>query len=223
MGNLILSPSILSADFAALGDASESIAAAGADWIHVDVMDGCFVPVITFGPKVVSDLKKRCSLPMDVHLMIDKPERQIDLFCKAGADWLTIHFEGNIHHDRLLRQIRDNGCRCGISLVPSTPVEAIVEVLPLVDLVLVMSVNPGYGGQKFIDSSLNKITKLAETRKTLGLDFLVSVDGGVNIDNARAIAGAGTDVIVAGSSFFENRDPEGFVKALRKTVTAEEG
>lgn len=218
----ILAPSILSADFSALGNAVKLIGSAGADWIHIDVMDGRFVPVITFGHKLVADVKKITTLPLDVHLMITDPERQIEAFCRAGADLLTIHYEGNIHHNRLLRQIRDTGCRCGISIVPSTPVELLTELLPELDLVLVMSVNPGYGGQKFIASTLDKILRLSQLRQKDSHQFLISVDGGISELNASDILAKGADVLVTGSAFFNSADPARYIDMLRQSTSSSE-
>jgi len=215
MGRLIVSPSLLSADFSALGDAANLIKESCADWIHVDVMDGHFVPVITLGHKLVSDLKKKVTLPLDVHLMILHPERQIEYFCRAGADCLTLHYEGNIHHNRLMQQIRDTGCRCGISIVPSTPVNVLEEILPLVDLVLVMSVNPGFGGQKFMESSYKKIEALSELKKQYDYGFKISVDGGINRLNAVRVVESGADILVTGSAFFAEPNPGDFIRFLK--------
>lgn len=216
MEKLILSPSLLAADFARLGQAAEKIAQSGGDWIHLDIMDGRFVPPITFGHQLVSDLKKTTGLPLDVHLMIEHPEDQIESFCRAGADLLTVHYEGNIHHHRLLEQIRRFGARSGISIVPSTPVEVLSEILPNVDLVLVMSVDPGFGGQDFIPSTLEKLARLSEMKREGQYNFHISVDGGIRLDNAQDVIRAGADVLVTGSAFFGSDQPKEFVRSMKR-------
>jgi len=208
-----IAPSILSADFAALGEAIARVEAAGADQLHVDVMDGHFVPNLTLGPPVIESIRKRTRLPLDVHLMIEEPDRWVETYVKAGADYLTVHAEATPHLERILAQIREAGAKAGVALNPSTPPEVLEYVLEDLDLVLVMSVNPGFGGQSFIPTAYEKIRRL----RTLlgGRDVLVSVDGGVKADNAGPLARAGATVLVAGSSIFGAPDPGAAVTALR--------
>ncbi len=208
-----IAPSILSADFTALGDAIARVEVAGADQLHVDVMDGHFVPNLTIGPPVIESVRKRTRLPLDVHLMIEEPERWIETYVRAGADYLTIHAEASTHLQRALTLIRETGARSGVALNPSTPPEVLQYVLDDLDLVLVMSVNPGFGGQSFIPTAYDKIRRL---RTMLGTrDVLVSVDGGVKAANAGALAQAGATVLVAGSSVFGTADPGAAVTQLR--------
>jgi ribulose-phosphate 3-epimerase len=208
-----IAPSILSADFAALGEAIGRVEAGGADQLHVDVMDGHFVPNLTIGPPVIESIRKRTRLPLDVHLMIEEPERWTDTYVKAGADFVTVHAEACTHLQRALSQIREAGARAGVALNPSTPPEVLQYVLDDLDLVLVMSVNPGFGGQSFIPTAYEKIRR---TRALLaGRDVLVSVDGGVKAANAPLLAQAGATVLVAGSSIFGAPDPGAAVAALR--------
>lgn len=208
-----IAPSILSADFAALGEAIGRVEAGGADQLHVDVMDGHFVPNLTIGPPVIESIRKRTRLPLDVHLMIEEPERWTDTYVKAGADFVTVHAEACTHLQRALSQIREAGARAGAALNPSTPPEVLQYVLDDLDLVLVMSVNPGFGGQSFIPTAYEKIRR---TRALLaGRDVLVSVDGGVKAANAPLLALAGATVLVAGSSIFGAPDPGAAVAALR--------
>jgi len=208
-----IAPSILSADFAALGEAIGRVEAGGADQLHVDVMDGHFVPNLTIGPPVIESIRKRTRLPLDVHLMIEEPERWTDTYVKAGADFVTVHAEACSHLQRALSQIREAGARVGVALNPSTPPEVLQYVLDDLDLVLVMSVNPGFGGQSFIPTAYEKIRR---TRALLaGRDVLVSVDGGVKAANAPLLAQAGATVLVAGSSIFGAPDPGAAVAALR--------
>jgi len=197
-----LAPSILSADFARLGEQVQAAEAAGADWIHVDVMDGHFVPPITIGSLVVEALRPITSLPLDVHLMIEQPERQLADFAKAGADYLTVHVETCPHLHRTIQQIKELGVKAGVTLNPATPLSALTEILPEVDLVLVMSVNPGFGGQAYIPSSTAKIVRLRQMLDDIGSIAEIQVDGGVKAHNAAEIAGAGATVLVAGSAVF---------------------
>ena len=208
-----IAPSILSADFTALGEAITRVEAAGADQLHVDVMDGHFVPNLTIGPPVIESIRKRTKLPLDVHLMIEEPERWIETYVRAGADYLTIHAEACTHLQRALTLIRETGARSGVALNPSTPPEVLQYVLDDLDLVLVMSVNPGFGGQSFIPTAYDKIRRLRVMLRTR--DVLVSVDGGVKAANAGALAQAGATVLVAGSSVFGTADPGGAVTQLR--------
>jgi ribulose-phosphate 3-epimerase len=208
-----IAPSILSADFAALGEAIARVEGAGADQLHVDVMDGHFVPNLTIGPPVIESVKKRTRLPLDVHLMIEEPERQVDTYVRAGADLLTVHVEACTHLQRTLAQIREAGARAGAALNPSTLPEALEYVLDDLDLILVMSVNPGFGGQSFIPTTYAKLRRL---RTLLGARQVeLSVDGGVSRANAATIAKAGAEVLVAGSAIFGVADPAEAVRALR--------
>jgi ribulose-phosphate 3-epimerase len=208
-----IAPSILSADFAALGDAIALVEAAGADQLHVDVMDGHFVPNLTIGPPVIEAIKKRTRLPLDVHLMIEEPERWIETYAEAGAGLITVHEEACVHLQRILAQIREAGARAGVALNPSTPPAVLDYVVDDLDLVLVMSVNPGFGGQKFIPATYDKLRRL---RTLLGPRRVeLSVDGGVNEHNAAELAAAGVDVLVAGSAIFGAADPSGAVRGLR--------
>lgn len=197
-----IAPSILSADFTRLGEDIQKIDLAGCDEIHVDIMDGLFVPNISFGAMIVKQIRPLTQKPLDVHLMIVQPERYIEDFANAGADTITVHIEGNPHIHRTIHQIKELGKRAGITFNPATPVSALQEVLPEVDRVLVMSVNPGFGGQKFIASSLKKIAELKKIREEYGYHYDIEVDGGVNTENAALIAEAGADILVAGSAVF---------------------
>jgi ribulose-phosphate 3-epimerase len=188
----------------------------GGDLVHLDVMDGCFVPNITFGPKAVADLKPVTRTPFDVHLMICRPENFIDSFCAAGADYLTIHYEATTHVHRALAAIAEKGVKPGIAIVPSTPADTLSEVLPFVSLVLVMTVNPGFGGQTIIRQCLKKVERLVHMRRDAGLDFLIEVDGGINRETIAEALGAGSEVIVAGSALFSAADPAREVAFLRK-------
>ncbi len=211
-----IAPSILSADFAALGDDIARVEAGGPDLLHVDVMDGRFVPNLTIGPVVVEAIRKRTRLPLDVHLMIVEPERYVVDFVRAGADLVTVHAEACPHLQRVLAQIREAGARAGVALNPSTPPDALEYVLDDMDLVLVMSVNPGFGGQKFIPTAYAKLRRLREMAGTRAIEL--SVDGGVKQDNAKSLADHGATVLVAGSAIFGAPDPAAMVKALRSAA-----
>jgi len=213
---LEIAPSILAADFAALGAAVRTIEQGGAELIHVDVMDGHFVPNISIGLPVVESLRKATRLPLDVHLMIEAPERYVDAFADAGADSLIVHQEGNYHLQRLLASIRHRNLGVGVAINPSTPVGSLSEVLGEVDVVLVMSVNPGFGGQKFLPASLGKMRRLRELREREGYKFRIQVDGGVGMDTMGDIARAGGEIFVAGTSIFHTPDPADAVRKLRQ-------
>jgi ribulose-phosphate 3-epimerase len=197
-----IAPSILSADFSFLGNDITAITKAGADYIHIDVMDGHFVPNLTFGPVVIQSIKRFTKLPFDVHLMIEPVDPFIESYVKAGADIVTVHAEAVTHLERTLSLIKSKGVKCGVSLVPSTPAWALEYVLDMVDLILVMTVNPGFGGQKFIPSQLRKIKQIRAMIDKTGRDIDLEVDGGINVETAKACIAAGANVLVAGSAIF---------------------
>ena len=213
----LLAPSILSADFGNLESEVRKVEKAGAHLLHVDVMDGRFVPNITVGIPVVEALKRCTELPLDVHLMIVEPEKYIPDFIKAGADWVSFHFEAAVHHHRIAMQIKELGAKAGIAINPSTPVSFLEEILPYLDFVLVMSVNPGFGGQKFIESSVRKIEKLKELSLELNPELIIEVDGGIKVDNVERVLKAGARAIVAGSAIFKG-EPEKNVKEFLKKL-----
>src|SRR5246127_5354503 len=198
-----LAPSILSADFPRLGEQAQAAVDGGATVLHIDVMDGHFVPNLTVGPPVVASLRKALKVPLDCHLMLERPDEFIPAFAEAGADWISIHQEACVHLDRSLRLIASHGCKPGVVINPATPVHTLDEVLPLVHHVLIMSVNPGFGGQTFISSSLKKIEMLSQLRESRRLDFRIEVDGGVHQDTVADIVRAGAEILVAGSAIFE--------------------
>ncbi len=214
MKTTIIAPSLLAADFAETGKALERVEESGAAWVHLDVMDGVFVPNLTFGAKMVADLRKRSSLVFDAHLMTTSPESLVDGFIAAGADAITFHIEACVHAHRLVDRIHEAGKKAGISLVPSTPVSVILEVLRQVDMVLVMTVNPGFGGQRLIPRCVDKVAEIAEFRQREGLKFDIVVDGGINASTAPVVLAAGADVLVMGSAFFESDDPAALVKLV---------
>lgn len=219
--NVKIAPSILSADFAHLGDAVKQAEAGGADWIHVDVMDGRFVPNLTIGAPVVKALRKETTLPLDVHLMVERPDHLIESFVAAGADYLTVHVEATKHLHRTIERIRELGVKPGVSLNPATALSLLDEILPYVDLVLVMSVNPGFGGQRFIPTSTNKIATLRRTlneRNLWGVE--IEVDGGVSSKTAPEIVEAGATVLVAGAAVFNSEaTPANNIAVLRKSFS----
>ena len=210
-----IAPSILAADFANLGRDVQSLSTWSADWVHFDVMDGHFVPNLSFGPPILSSIRPLTKLPVDVHLMVEEPSRFVPWFLSAGADIITIHVEAEKHLHRALQQIHEAGCKAGIVLNPGTPALAAKEVLPYCDLVLVMSVNPGYGGQKFIPESIGKIAELRRMIDELGLATEIEVDGGINPDTAKLCIDAGATVLVAGSAVFQASDPAAMIRDLR--------
>jgi ribulose-phosphate 3-epimerase len=212
-----IAPSILSADFGRLADEVRAVTAAGADWIHVDVMDGHFVPAITIGPLVVRALRAATHIPLDVHLMIEHAEGQIDEFVKAGASGLTVHVEADHDVGAVLEKIRRAGVKVGLSLNPPTPLDAVRPFLAQIDVLLVMSVNPGWGGQPFVEGSMEKLAAARRLRTDAGARFLIEVDGGIKPHNAAEALAAGADVLVAGSAVFESTDYAATIHALRGT------
>ena len=215
----LIAPSILSADFSKLGDEIKVVEAAGADWIHADVMDGHFVPNITIGPLIVEAVSRVTGLPIDVHLMIENPDNYISAFAEAGASYISVQVETCIHLNRTVQRIKDCGARAGVVLNPATPLSGLEWVLEDVDYVLIMSVNPGFGGQAFIPSSLDKIKALRQQIQDRGLSVLIEVDGGVNDNTIAAIASAGADVFVAGSAIFGSKDYEKTIQSFRQKIT----
>ncbi len=210
-----IAPSILSADFLRLAEEIRSVESAGVDMLHIDVMDGHFVPNITIGPFVVEAIRKTTRLPLDVHLMIEEPDRFIKDFIKAGANYLTVHFEASVHLHRTIHWIKDSGVKAGVSLNPASPVWNLDNILPDIDLVLIMSVNPGFGGQEFIPQVLDKIKVLREIIRERGLSTLIEVDGGINSHNAKEVVDAGADILVMGSAFFNSEDYKDLTARLR--------
>jgi ribulose-phosphate 3-epimerase len=201
-----IAPSILSADFSRLGEEIRAVELAGADWIHIDVMDGHFVPNISIGPAVVASLRKITKLPFDVHLMINHPERYIEAFASAGSDLITVHAEAASHLHRTIGAIRERNIKAGVSINPATPLSHIEPILPDIDMLLIMTVNPGFSGQKFITSGLAKIKQARDLISRNSFPALIEVDGGVTLDNIGSIANAGADILVAGSSVFGSGD-----------------
>ena len=202
MKNPLLAPSLLSADFSDLSKAIKLIEDKNGKVVHIDVMDGRFVPEITYGQPVIRSIRKLTDLPFDVHLMVEHPEEQIKSFAQAGADWITFHWESTVHVHRLIQQIHELGKKAGVAIVPSTPVSAISEILEYADIILVMTVNPGFGGQKLIPSCIEKVKELVLLREQKGCSFKISVDGGINKETLGLALDAGVDIFVSGSSFF---------------------
>jgi ribulose-phosphate 3-epimerase len=218
---LLLAPSILAADLADLETAVEICERGKADFLHVDVMDGHFVPNLTIGVPVVEALARRTDLPLDVHLMVSNPERLLDQYVDAGASWLSVHWEVATHLDRLLTRIQEKGARAGVALNPATPIEVLEDILPALDFVLIMSVNPGFAGQKFLPYSLNKARRLKAKVRGRNLDVTIAVDGGVGLENISQVAAAGVDFFVAGSAVFGSEDPAVAIEALRSRAASE--
>jgi len=215
-----IAPSILSADLARLGDEVKEVIAAGADWIHVDVMDGHFVPNITIGPVVIKALKKVVSIPLDVHLMIENADHYLDAFIEAGADILTVQVEACTHLHRTVHAIKEGGVRPGVALNPATPLKSLDYILPDIDLVMIMTVNPGFGGQEFIPTMLPKIEQVKRIIGERKLKVEIEVDGGIKVENIGEVARRGVDIFVAGSGIFGARDRKEIIKKMRKEIGA---
>jgi ribulose-phosphate 3-epimerase len=216
MNNIVVSPSILAADFANFGSAVEQIDASNASWAHLDIMDGLFVPNLTFGPQLVRALRVKTEAFFDVHLMVVQPGHFIKDFADAGAGAITFHYEAEVHSHKFLTEIRGLGLKAGIAITPSTPCSVLEEVLPFIDIALIMTVNPGFGGQAIIPECLEKVVKLAKMRDAAGLNFRISVDGGINEQTAEKAIKAGADTLVMGSAFFGNSDKKNLVGRLQK-------
>ena len=214
--SVIVSPSLLSADFLHLSKDIEMVNRSQADWFHLDIMDGVFVPNISYGLPVVSQIKKMATKPLDVHLMIVQPERYVEAFHKAGADILTVHYETCTHLHRTIQQIKAQGMKAGVSLNPHTPVSLLEDVIEDIDVVLLMSVNPGFGGQSFIEQTINKVDKLKKLIMESTSHTLIEIDGGVNFETGKRLVNAGADALVAGSFVFNSPDPEANIKGLKE-------
>ncbi|WP_292271347.1 ribulose-phosphate 3-epimerase [Butyricimonas sp.] len=214
--SVIVSPSLLSADFLHLSKDIEMVNQSEADWFHLDIMDGVFVPNISYGLPVVAQIKKAAQKPLDVHLMIVQPERYVEAFQKAGADILTVHYEACTHLHRTIQQIKAQGMKAGVSLNPHTPVVLLEDVIRDIDVVLLMSVNPGFGGQSFIEETINKVIKLKKLIRETGAKTLIEIDGGVNFETGQRLVDAGADALVAGSFVFNSPDPMANIKGLKE-------
>ena len=217
--SVIVAPSVLSADFANLGRDIDMLNESEAEWIHIDVMDGVFVPNISFGFPILEAIKKKTEKFCDVHLMIVQPEKYVHQFIKSGADNITIHYEGNWHLDSIIRSIQEQGISVGVALNPSTPVSVLKEVITLLDVVLVMSVNPGFGGQKFIPATLGKVLETRELIDRTGSLARIEVDGGVGLNNAKELAAAGADILVAGNAVFGSTNPKHTISLIKNSTT----
>jgi ribulose-phosphate 3-epimerase len=216
----LIAPSILSADFARIGEAVALAEEAGADLIHIDVMDGHFVPNLTLGPQLVASLRKMTRLPLDVHLMVEEPRAFVPAFSEAGADWISFHLEASAHLHKDISLVRELGRKAGLALNPATPIGLLEEILPDLDFVLLMSVNPGWGGQRFIPSSREKIRSLAARIRERGLGVRIEVDGGVNTDNFEDLSGDGADILVVGSAIYGAPDPASVIRRMKGTAGA---
>lgn len=210
-----LAPSVLSADFSNLKNDLRAVELGKADFIHCDIMDGQFVPNLTFGPMIVKAIKQSTTLPLDVHLMVNNPDHLFEDFVKAGADIITIHYEALIHHNRSIQKIKSFGIKAGVAINPSTPVHFLEELFEYVDLVLIMSVNPGFGGQKFIKSSLNKVKKIKDIKIQNNYNFLIEIDGGINKYNIKECVDNGVDIVVAGAAIFNDNITESTIELKR--------
>ncbi len=213
-----LAPSILDADFTCLGSELKVIENGGADLIHLDIMDGHFVPNISFGPNIVRSIKSKTSLPLDVHLMVENPANHIDSFINAGGDIITVHYETCLHLDRVIQTIIDRGAKCGIALNPATPLNVIEYIINKIDLILLMTVNPGFGGQKFIPEMYNKITRTKEIINLQKKSIELEVDGGINLGNLSQVVNAGADIVVAGQAIFKSIKPEEIIKQMKNII-----
>jgi ribulose-phosphate 3-epimerase len=217
---MLLSPSILAADLADLTSAVDQCERGGADFIHVDVMDGHFVPNLTIGVPVIEALKKKTSLPLEVHLMVSNPDRLLDEYLSSGAAWLSVHWEASTHLDRTLNRIRQSGARAGVALNPATPVEMLADILPVMDYVMLMSVNPGFAGQPFLPYVLDKARRLREMAERADTELTIAMDGGVGPDNVRAVVDSGVDLCVSGSAVFGAENPAAAMRDLRGLAEA---
>ncbi len=219
MSKIKIAPSMLAADFGNLQRDVEMVNASDADWFHIDVMDGHFVPNISYGMPVIQAIKKHATKPLDVHLMIEKPERYIEEFAKVGADIITVHYESTVHLHRTLTQIEDAGCKAGVVLNLTTPVSVLEDILPKCFMVLIMSINPGFGGQKFEEMTYQKVRKLRKMIDEQGLDTHIEIDGGVTDKNAKKLVEAGATALVAGSYIFKSDNPTETIKEMRKLLS----